>query len=691
MLKSLKSKIAIPNIGIFMLIIVSIVVYVTLTTADLVENFDEDRMAAATQSVQAYLRAHEQKTLIAATAMGGSSELVRLINEGDREAVWRFLFDIKSVMGVDEIIVANAEGITIARSHLRDSFGDDVSGVPSVAAGLRGEVLQLYTPTPTAYMVMTTASPIMDGDQLVGSVVVNFVVGSSEFLDGVRDSFGVDATVFAGDTSVASTLIHPDTGNRAVGTPVAQHVADAVLGRREHLAVELNIFGRLPYLAYYFPLIGADGRTPVGMFFVGISQGYADAITSAQQRNMIIIGAVGLVVVVLIVLYIANMISKPLGIYEGWMITTAVEGNTMRSAAERAELDKYASRSDEIGMLFGSYSKLIDVFEKLEKEIEEIAGGNLDLEVDLRSDQDTISKTLQKMVDNLNQMFKEINLTSTQVATGSKQIADGSQALAQGSTEQAASVQQLSSSISEIAQKTKDNADKAERAALLANEIKTNAEKGSKQMDEMMAAVKDINVSSQSIGKVIKSIDDIAFQTNILALNAAVEAARAGQHGKGFAVVAEEVRNLAAKSAEAAKNTESLIVDSIEKAELGSRIADDTAASLVEIVAGIGESNQLVNEIAKSSEEQSAGIMQINMGVDQVAQVIQQNSATAEQSAAASQEMSGQSTILEGLVSQFRLKNTSGLGKSLDSQRLPSPAQGKNHAQSGSGREFGKY
>ena len=252
------------------------------------------------------------------------------------------------------------------------------------------------------------------------------------------------------------------------------------------------------------------------------------------------------------------------------------------------------------------------------------------------------------------QLVSNINQVCGNFIMSSKQISDGAQALAQGSTQQAASVEALSSSIAEIAQKTRDNAQMATRAATLAQTIKQNAEKGSLHMDEMMEAVREINQASQSINKVIKVIDDIAFQTNILALNAAVEAARAGQHGKGFAVVAEEVRNLAAKSAEAAKDTGSLIANSIEKAELGSRIANDTAGSLVEIVAGINESNQIISQIATSSEEQSAGIATINMGIDQVAQVVQQNSATAQESAAASAEMNRMSLMLEELISNFR-------------------------------------
>ena len=176
-------------------------------------------------------------------------------------------------------------------------------------------------------------------------------------------------------------------------------------------------------------------------------------------------------------------------------------------------------------------------------------------------------------------------------------------------------------------------------------------------MDEMMGAVKEINQASQSIGKVIKVIEDIAFQTNILALNAAVEAARAGQHGRGFAVVAEEVRSLAEKSADAAKDTSSLIESSIDKASLGVRIAGETAESLADIVAGINESSQLIAQIAKSSGEQSLSMNQLNTSIDQVAQVVQQNSATAEESAAASMEMSSQSNLLYDLISRFKLKD----------------------------------
>jgi methyl-accepting chemotaxis protein len=320
--------------------------------------------------------------------------------------------------------------------------------------------------------------------------------------------------------------------------------------------------------------------------------------------------------------------------------------------------------TSEIGRLTNAIIKTKTELKKyigdISDKLTHIAQGDLNLNVDIDyiGDFAPIKAALVTILDSLNSTISQITAASQQVANGSGQIAQGAQTLAQGSTQQAATVQQLSASIAEIAQKTSENAMMAEKAADLANVIMSNAEKGSRQMDEMTGAVNDINQASQSISKVIKVIDDIAFQTNILALNAAVEAARAGQHGKGFAVVADEVRSLAAKSAEAAKDTGELIANSMEKAELGARIAGETAASLGEIVSGISESNQLVGDIAKSSQEQSAGVAQINDGIDQVAQVIQQNSATAEQSAAASQEMSGQAAMLEGLIEHFKLKDS---------------------------------
>lgn len=397
---------------------------------------------------------------------------------------------------------------------------------------------------------------------------------------------------------------------------------------------------------------------------IGKAQDYTSQVSeeNTQSKNssvfiFVVLSIVIVVVSLVIAIMVARLISKPLVFMSGFLKKAGESGDIAVKPDEYKEMMSQAQSKDEIGEITASLSNFVTRIINVGKSLETVANGDLTSELALLSDRDTMGLSLQKMVGGLNDMFSEIKQTAVQVSTASAQIADGAQSLAEGSTDQASVVEQLSASISEISDKTNQNADIAREAADLSFAIKNNAEKGSRQMESMMQAVREINDASNEIEKVIKVIDDIAFQTNILALNAAVEAARAGEHGKGFAVVADEVRKLAAKSAEAAKDTGGLIENSVEKANLGLNIATETSVSLKEIVEGINRSAEIVTQIAGSSDMQANAIAEINTGIDQVAQVVQQNSATAEESAAASEEMSGQSQMLEELVSRFKLKD----------------------------------
>lgn len=274
-----------------------------------------------------------------------------------------------------------------------------------------------------------------------------------------------------------------------------------------------------------------------------------------------------------------------------------------------------------------------------------------------KGDLSALSNSFNTILDSLNEVLGTVNDTAAQVAAGSQQVSEGSRLLSDGATEQASSVEELTSTIEDIAGETKKNAVNADKANTLVLNVKTSAKNGSDQMAEMLKSMKKLSESSQNISKIIKVIDDIAFQTNILALNAAVEAARAGQAGKGFSVVADEVRNLASKSANAVKETSILIDETVERVESGAKIADNTAKSFEKIVSGIGEVSNIVSDIAAASNQQSNGILQINTGIEQVSKVVQTNSATSEESAAASEELATQAILLKNQVSKFVLRS----------------------------------
>lgn len=321
------------------------------------------------------------------------------------------------------------------------------------------------------------------------------------------------------------------------------------------------------------------------------------------------------------------------------------------------------------GEFKGGFKELIDnvndmaaTLSRLVKEIcavmTQVADDNLQIDeiAAYSGDFEPISTSLNRIISSLNEILGNISQTAEQVSAGSSQVAAGSQSLSQGTTEQASAVEELTASMGEIAQQTKQNAEDSAKTNKLVVKVQQNAADGNTHMDEMLKSMDEIGEASANISKIIKVIDGIAFQTNILALNAAVEAARAGSSGKGFAVVAEEVKNLAGRSAQAAKQTTTLIDATAEKVKNGRGTASNTAIAFKSIVSGVGEVSTLVNRIAAASNEQASGIAQVDKGLSQVSQVVQTNSATSEESAAASEELSGQAGVLKEQIAKFSLR-----------------------------------
>lgn len=376
--------------------------------------------------------------------------------------------------------------------------------------------------------------------------------------------------------------------------------------------------------------------------------------TSAIIVIFIIVIA-SLVISLIIALSIAHSISKPLG-EMAKVAKKMSEGNL----GEQIHVDS----TNEIGQLAAALSKsntsIRAYIAEITKNLGKIANGDLTVtttDLDYVGDYKELNDAYFVIVKSLNNTLGQIDQASEQVLAGSEQVSNGAQALAQGATEQASSAEELSASITEISEHVKENAENAVNASKNVNHVRSEIEISNKHMSDMITAMSQISASSSEIKKIINTIEDIAFQTNILALNAAVEAARAGEAGKGFAVVADEVRSLASKSSEAAKNTAVLIENSMNQVKNGTAIADQTAKSLLNVVESAKIVSDTVEKISQVSVHQSESISQVTLGVEQISSVVQTNSATAEESAAASEELSGQAQTMKALVGKFELVN----------------------------------
>ncbi len=503
------------------------------------------------------------------------------------------------------------------------------------------------------FSLNSTGDMVDANDQLIG--------GRYEYIDRFSKDMNVVATIFAKqgkDFIRIITTIKDDKGKRVVGTaldPSGQAYYEN--SRGNSYFGEADILGS-KYMTGYIPLCD-DNNQIIGIYFVGVPIESINAILqdgiASTVRSIALLLLFALVIVIVLTILLSNGITNPIK-----KVTFAAQ----EIADGNFDVNLSIYSKDEVGRLAAAFNLTVEKLKNYQGYIDEIsdalshvAQGNLQVTLKMAYDGQfrKLKSNFELLIEKLNETLLQIKDSSEQVQMGSMQVANAAQALSQGAAEQASSVEELSVSINEVAEQTKEN---AENARLVYSKAEASSEelvKCDAQMKDMTKAMEEITFKAGEISKIIKLIDDIAFQTNILSLNAAVEAARAGTVGKGFAVVADEVRSLAFKSAEAAQNTSILIGQAIEAVKAGSVLTDETAGALAKSTEETLAAVPYISRIAEASEEQAVAIGQINQGVNQISAVVQNNAATAEESAAASQELTGQSDQLRNEVAKFVL------------------------------------
>lgn len=517
----------------------------------------------------------------------------------------------------------------------------------TLRAGLEDEVLDGLKGIATA--ASYSYDEVDEGEyKLVGEELYKGTYNVTEniaVLDKIAQENDAVLTIFLGDTRRATTIKN-DAGSRIVGTTADSQISAQVLGSGQNYSTDEVVINGNDYYGYYVPIKNSTGNI-VGMMFAG---------KPSEEIEHYIETRINFIMLVAVVIYFLcfgaaviltnKKIINPIQKISKVAVKMA-EGDINQTIEKESD--------DEFGDLMDDFSAMIHNIGNQAKVAEQFAAGDLTMNCTPVSERDVLGKALKKMLRDNNKNLSVIRDAAARMSSGANEVASASNSLAQGTTEQASAIQEITASIEEIANGARKNAEDANAANDLVQNTKDEAIRGNEQMKNMIEAMKDINESSENISKIMKVIDDIAFQTNILALNASVEAARAGVHGKGFAVVADEVRNLASKSAEAAKDSAEMIEDSIRKVEIGSKLAVETATALEEIEKSVEDIAKLVGFIATASVNQANSVGQVNAGITQIADVVQTNSATSEECAAASAELSSLAGQLQHAVAKYKL------------------------------------
>ena len=657
MFHSIKSKIVIPTVAVVTVLLVVVIVYSLRATAELGNTLSEQRIVSASRAAHSYLHRLEERNVITAGALSGNPTIIAFVTNWNNNVnraqtrldMLEYLNNQKEHLGIHAFVVVDSGGNVILRTHELDRYGDPGMVSPPIAnALLRGISSSVFSSTPALPMAISGAAPIRSAGTTIGTITTLVNMASDYFVDNFGMVFGAEVTVFRGTESIASTLILPATGARAVGTHVAPHVAEVVIDRGEPLGLPLMIFGLLPHHAYYFPLMGWGG-TPAGMLFVGFSTEYMLTATSNLQRDLIFIGAIGLVLTAaLMFVYIMRMLN-PLGL---------LARNLNEIANGDADLTKRLSDTgkDEIAAASRYFNQTMEGFRKMIASIKDQAGTLADIGNDLASNMTETASAMNEITANiksiktrvLNQSASVLQTNSTmeQVSSNISRLSGQVETQASVITQSSAAIEEMLASINSVTTTLVQN-------AVHVNELQDSADTSRSSLNEVATDIQDIAKESEGLMEINSVMENIASQTNLLSMNAAIEAAHAGDAGRGFAVVADEIRKLAESSSEQSK-TIGLVLKKIKGSiDKISHSTDKVLDKFGDIDHGVRTVAEQEGNIRNAMEEQNSGSKNILQAASQVNDITTQVRTGAEEMLQGSSEVISEAKNLDMLTQEI--------------------------------------
>ena len=646
--RSIQAKILVPVILTTILL-----VFVTLLVSTIsFRSYSLETLDAEIQSISKNIK-HEidlLKTLAADQVEGLSKQgaMAEAIREKDRDKIVEILASMNSCRRCTFITILDSEGCVIYRTGRPEQFGDSQRELRSVCGAMESKKSCTYfESTPNIRMAIRTASPVFDADgNLLGLVTGGFRMDTDDWVDQIKKRYSVECTTFNDDERIATTVKKQDgSGERAVGTKLNNPVIyDNVAGKMMDETGETLVVGTRMKV-FYSPIHNDGDERAIGMIFAGIPMEHHAAVIRQNVWTNLSITMIGLLVFGMVLFAITRAIVNPIR-------TMTVAAQNLASGNLEIELD--VRSNDEIGVLANAFQDLKTSLKAKTEVALAIANGDLTTWVPLNSEHDSLGMALIRMRRGLYESLKDLSSLAESVYTEGNSLSQTNQALVENTSQSASRLKEIAESVRSLNAQTEQNAAKARNAETLTMSAKNGSSAGREMMERMVQSMDAITRSSDEIRNIIRVIDDIAFQTNLLALNAAVEAARAGQHGKGFAVVAEEVRNLASRSAKAARETAGLIEESIRQVELGSSVAHDTSRSLDQIIEQVEQVSQIVSAISEESVQQTQNLGNVTDSVNQISTTADANTQTVTNASEAVSSISKTAQGLDIITKHFK-------------------------------------